>query len=459
MAGGYGTVGQPARIETAPNGPTMGGITEISTRYFFTKRALEVVMSEKRVQEPDSMDQLMELQSRLRELTEAKKAKWRELGRPLPDSVSPEASDPTHPDAGDTGQNGTGMAATPPGADAVSTPSAASVVGREMAGEVAVEKADATAGEMTGEKTETAVSAAPDPTDKRFARRRDASAEWAREARRKAGEARQWAGAFWRQAIGQVGDLTGGLGARHGKPRPRPGDPVTAEELIDDRSLGARLLGAAVFFVGVVAIGAVALVQLGKLEIPWLEDNALPAATATAGSGIDAAGGASLTEELSGEQNAADALEAEPDVGGSDTESVADVGPVASEGSSAALESEPASVIAGNESGSSETSEAVAREVLDFTRLQGELAFLIGEYDIVRDGFESGEVGCEELSARYTSVDSAHLLMSRVVARWRQVPYRQVKAYEEISGMVDGTLRHYAASGCGLDPSELPGGE
>jgi hypothetical protein len=456
MAGGYGTVGQPAKIETAQEGPAIGGITEISTRYFFTKRALEVVMSEKRVQEPDSMDQLMELQSRLRELTEAKKAKWRELGRPLPDSVSPEPSDPTHPDAADTGQNGTGMAASPPVADAVSTPS---VVAGEKAGEMAGETAGDTAGSMAGGKAETAFDAAPGPTDKRFARRRDATAEWGREARMKAGEARQWAAAFWRQAVGQVRDLTGGLGARHRKPKPRPGDPVTAEELIDDRSLGARLLGAAVFFVGLVAIGAVALVQLGKLEIPWLEDNALPAATATAGSGIDAAGGASLTEESSGEQNADDALEAEPEVGGSETESVTDVGPAASEGSSGALESEPASVIAGSESGSSETSEAVAREVLEFTRLQGELAFLIGEYDIVRNSFESGEAGCEELNTRYASVDSAHLLMSRVVARWRQVPYRQVKAYEEISGMVDGTLRHYAASGCGLDPSELPGGE
>jgi hypothetical protein len=160
------------------------------------------------------------------------------------------------------------------------------------------------ADEMAAEKRGPAVDTASDPTDRRFARRRDATTEWAREAQQKLKEARQLAGAFWRQAVGQVRDLTGGLGARHGKPRPRPGDPVTAEELIDDRSLGARLLGAAVFFVGLVAIGAVALVQLGKLEIPWLEDNALPAATATAGSGIDAASGTSLTEEPSGEQAA-----------------------------------------------------------------------------------------------------------------------------------------------------------
>lgn len=412
----------------------MGGITEVSTRYFFTKRALEVVMSERRVQEPDSMDRLMELQSRLRELTEAKKAKWRELGRPLPDSVSRGSSDPPHPDAGGSGQNGKAEAASPPGSDDASTPAEASAI----------------ADEKTGEKTELAVDAPSGPTDKRFPRRRDVTAEWAREAKQKVGEARQLAGAFWRQAVGQVRDLTGGLGTRQAKRRPRAGDPVTAEELIDDRSLGARLVGAAVFFVGLVAIGAVALVQLGKLEIPWLEDNALPAATATAGSGIDAAAGVSLTEELSGEQDADGAPETEPDV----------------EGSSSNLESQPLGEAAGSAAGAGEVagsaasaSETVTREVLEFTRLQGELAFLIGEYKIVRAAFESGEAGCEELNTHYTSIDSAHLLMSRVVARWREVPYRQVKAYEEISGMVDGTLRHYAASACGLDPSELPGGE
>ena len=418
----------------------MGGITEVSTRYFFTKRALEVVMSERRVQEPDSMDRLMELQSRLRELTEAKKAKWRELGRPLPDSVSRGSSDPPHPDAGGSGQNGKAEAASPPGSDDASTPAEASAI----------------AGEKTCEKTELAVDAPSGPTDKRFPRRRDVTAEWAREANQKVGEARQLAGAFWRQAVEQVRDLTGGLGTRQAKRRPRAGDPVTAEELIDDRSLGARLVGAAVFFVGLVAIGAVALVQLGKLEIPWLEDNALPAATATAGSGIDAASGASLTEQPSGEQDADGVPETEPDVEGSKTESVVDVGPVSSEGSSSSLESQPSGEAAGSDAGASET---VTREVLEFTRLQGELVFLIGEYEIVRAAFESGEAGCEELNTHYTSIDSAHLLMSRVVARWREVPYRQVKAYEEISGMVDGTLRHYAATACGLDPSELPGGE
>lgn len=399
-------------------------------------------MSERRVQEPESMDRLMELQSRLRELTEAKKAKWRELGRPLPDSVSAESSDPTQPDAGQTGQNGGSrpveasapVAASPSGLDAFATPVAASAI--------------------AGEKTEVAVDAASGPTDKRFARRRDATAEWAREAKQKVREARQLAGAFWRQAVGQVRDLTGGLGVRQGKPRPRPGDPVTAEELIDDRSLGARLLGAAVFFVGLVAIGAVALVQLGKLEIPWLEDNALPAATATTGAGIDAASEASLTVQPPGVQDSDVVLE--PDVESSETGSVVDVEPANSEGPSSNLEPEPSSGAVGSEAGASET---VAREVLEFTRLQGELAFLIGEYEIVRAAFESGEAGCEKLSTYYSSIDSAHLLMSRVVARWREVPYRQVKAYEEISGLVDGTLRHYAASGCGLDPSELPGAE
>ena len=423
----------------------MGGITEVSTRYFFTKRALEVVMSERRVQEPDSMDRLMELQSRLRELTEAKKAKWRELGRPLPDSVSRGSSDPPHPDAGGSGRNGTAEATSPPESDEASTPAAASAIAGEASTPVA---ASATAGEKAGEKTELAVDAPSGPTDKRFSRRRNATAEWAREAKKKVGEARQLAGAFWRQAVGQVRDLTGGLGTRQAKRRPRAGDPVTAEELIDDRSLGARLVGAAVFFVGLVAIGAVALVQLGKLEIPWLEDNELPAATATAGSGIDAASGAALTEEPSGEQDADGVPETEPD-GVPETEP--DV-----EGSSSSLESQPSGEAAGSDGGASRT---VTREVLEFTRLQGELAFLIGEYEIVRAAFESGEAGCEELNTHYTSIDSAHLLMSRVVARWREVPYRQVKAYEEISGMVDGTLRHYAASACGLDPSELPGGE
>jgi hypothetical protein len=415
-------------------------------------------MSERRVQEPDSMDRLMELQSRLRELTEAKKAKWRELGRPLPDGSSSERPDPPHPDAGPVGQNGAGLrasdlpdaragdakapgseAASPLEPDAVSTPVAASEIAREK----------------VGEQPDTASGAVSAPTDKRFARRRDVSSEWACRASRKLEEAGAYAAAFWRQAVAQVRDLTGGLGARNAKKKPRPGDPITAEELIDDRSLGARLLGAAVFFVGRVAIGAVALVQLGKLQIPWLDDNALPAATATARSVGDAASGASLTEESSGERGADRALESGPDMQASESGSVMDVGAGSSQGASANLEPEPSSEAAGSAAGASETA---AREVLEFTRLQGELAFLIGEYEIVRAAFESGEAGCEELNTHYTSIDSTHLLMSRVVARWREVPYRHVKAYEEISGLVDGTLRHYAASGCGLDPAELPGG-
>lgn len=417
------------------------------------------------------MDRLMELQSRLRELTEAKKAKWRELGKPLSDSAAPESSgstqpQPAHNGAGTSGSNSAGTGSVdaampaPPTRPAPVEASAADSTPRpapDAASPSVAASADATdTMDTTGEKGEPGVDPASGPGANRFARRRDVSAGWAGAARRKIAETRQFAGAFWRQAVGQVRDLTGGLGTRHAKRKPRPGDPVTAEELIDDRSLGARLLGAAVFFVGLVAIGAVALVQLGKLEIPWLEDNALPAATATAGSGIDAAGDASPLEQPSTAPEAERGLEVGPDMEGSEGETPVDAEPVSMDGPTTDPTSEPSNEAAGSNAG---VSEAMAREVREFTRLQGELAFLIGEYGIVRDAFENGDASCEELNTHYSSIDSTHLLMSRVVARWREVPYRQVKAYEEISGLVDGALRHYAASGCGLDPSELPDGE
>lgn len=421
-------------------------------------------MSERRVQEPESMDRLMELQSRLRELTEAKKAKWRQLGKPLPDDASPGSSESTHPQPVRTGAETNGgdaggarsvdavMPAPATGHDPGEGSASTSRHGSDEALPPEVSAVAFSPSESLGELAHDASS----PTVNRFVRRRDASSEWAREARKRISEIRQFAGAFWRQAVGQARDLTGGLGARHAKPKRRPGDPVTAEELIDDRSLGARLLGAAVFFVGLVAIGAVALVQLGKLEIPWLEDNALPAATATAGSGSDAAGEAPLREGPSVPLETDGAPEVGADMEGSEIGAAAGTEPVSMEGAPPDPGSGPPSEAVGTDS---DLSEAVAREVREFTRLQGELAFLIGEYEIVRDAFESGDASCEELNAHYSSIDSTHLLMSRVVARWREVPYRQVKAYEEISGLVDGTLRHYAASGCGLDPSELPRGE
>lgn len=414
------------------------------------------------------MDRLMELQSRLRELTEAKKAKWRELGKPLPDSASQESSvstdtQPVQNGAGTSSSDSAGTAsvdAAMPAPATASVEASASASPSPYGSDEAPRSAGASAvaSDTVGEKAELAVDDASGPRANRFVRRRDASSEWAREARRRISEARRFAGAFWRRAVGQARDLTGGLGTRHTKPKPRPGDPVTAEELIDDRSLGARLLGAAVFFVGLVAIGAVALVQLGKLEIPWLEDNALPAATATAGSGSAAAGEVSLPEHPSvlPETDGDGGLEVGADMEGSEIGTAVGAEPASTEGTPSDPGSGPPREAVGSDSGSSE---AVAREVREFTRLQGELAFLIGEYEIVRDAFESGDASCEELTAHYSSIDSAHLLMSRVVARWREVPYREVKAYEEISGLVDGTLRHYAASGCGLDPSELPDGE
>lgn len=423
-------------------------------------------MSEKRVQEPDSMDRLMELQSRLRELTEAKKAKWRELGTPLPEAGSATPPSSTHEVSGRNGAGedargsaGPRTATSPTELAEPSTPAQPSTPA-EPSGSVATQTpgaVSAIAAENTAaEKTEAPIADSSHLIDRRFARRRDSAAEWSQALKRTAGEARKLAGAFWRQAVGRARDLTGGLGTPKGKPRPRRGDPVTAEELIDDRSLGARLLGAAVFFVGLVSIGAVALVQLGKLEIPWLEDNALPAATATAGSGIDVSGGAPLPKRPSATTDSGVALQAGGEEESPETGAMDYVAAGSAERSSADLRSESSSADGRLEAAASE---ALAREVLEFTRLQGELAFLLGEYEIARAAFERGEADCEELNTHYSSVDSAHLLLSRVVARWREVPYRQVKAYEEISGMVDGTLRHFAASGCGLNPSELPGGE
>ncbi len=431
-------------------------------------------MSEKRAPEPDRMERLMELQSRLRELTEEKKARWERLGQPLPEvesvrvpvrSPAPPGPDSPPPPANSPGPpdhpgppDSSGMSSHPDAAAAASTPI---THGRTAASGAPTREAAGTQAATTAQPIS---SVGPPPSAEeppRFSRRRGTSSGKAREAWELWAAARATARAAWafiRRSIEQVGDLSGALGAlgaHRAKPKVRPGDPITAEDLIDDRSLSARLLGAAVFFVGLVAIGAVALIQLGKLQVPWLEDNALPAATGAAdvrpernapGSGAtvgDAAAEPGTGAEPGDRRRGEEGQEATEPVAGAVAAGTGSAEAGAGVGAAGDLARAPG--------GSTDS-----RQSRDFDRLRGELAFRLGEYEIVRAEFERGGAGCDELTSNYRRVDDAHLLVSRVVARWREVPWSQVKAYDELSESVDRVLMDYAASGCRLEESQLP---
>lgn len=431
-------------------------------------------MSEKRAPEPDRMERLMELQSRLRELTEEKKARWERLGQPLPEvesvrmpvrSPAPAGRDRPPQLANSPGPldhpgppDSPGTSSRPDVAAAASTPI---THGRTAASGAPTREATGT---QAGTAAQPASSGGPPPSAEeppRFARRRGTSSGKAREASKLWAAARATARAAWaftRRSIEQVGDLTGALGA-HGahkaKPKVRPGDPITAEDLINDRSLSARLLGAAVFFVGLVAIGTVALIQLGKLQVPWLENNALPAATGAAEVRPvrSAPGSGAADREAAPEPRAGDEPGDRPygEEGEEAAEPVAGAGAAGSRSAEAGAGVGAAGDLAGALGGSADS-----RQSRDFDRLRGELAFRLGEYEIVRAEFERGGAGCDELTSHYRRVDDAHLLVSRVVARWREVPWSQVKAYDELSESVDRVLMDYSTSGCGLEESQLP---
>jgi len=106
--------------------------------------------------------------------------------------------------------------------------------------------------------------------------------------------------------------------------------------------------------------------------------------------------------------------------------------------------------------GPTDVEEAFTPEVREFARLQGDLAFRIGEYEITRSEFGRGKTDCKALSAGFERVDRAHLVISRVVARWRERPERQSQAYSELSTLLDDVRRHYEASGCAPFDSPLP---
>ncbi len=397
------------------------------------------------------MERLMELQSRLRELTEARKDEWRRMGDPLPDGDSldagPETADPSAVGAASADGNGT-------------SPEPVVTQASDAVGDVPLVEA----AEVAVQAAEVAVRAAETGGPGAFARRRGLQAKAVTEALQRglaqAGAvARESAETFSRQVAGRVRDLSGGIGTGKQPPRPRPGDPITAEELINDKSLSARLLGAAVLLVGVLVYGGVVLVQFGKLEIPWLDDNALPAATSRTPpipGGAAAAVGFSDRGSDAAEENGVDGESR------GDAPAAAEDIPGASPGEGSGSDSAPSGDAEQPASGepiatpSASSGETTSPEVLEFTRLQGDLAFRVGEYELARADFEQGSADCGVLSERYAKVDSSHLVLSRVVARARGLPNRQEEAYEELSALLDGVLRHYSASGCGLDPSELP---
>jgi hypothetical protein len=264
---------------------------------------------------------------------------------------------------------------------------------------------------------------------------------------------RQIAGQAWADARGALAR------SRTPKRRPRPGDPITAEDLIDDRGVGARLLGAAVYVVGLAVIGVVILFQAGKVDLPQLNSGDLPAATSgrVAPSGRAAPSGEAAPSEGTGARlegndgpsgSAEDRFES-PDEAAPATGSLD--GPTG-----AAVEAAKGAFVGPALEGFTDVEEAFSPEVREFARLQGDLAFRIGEYEITRSEFGRGKAECKALSAGFERVDRAHLVISRVVARWREPPERQSQAYSELSTLLDDVRRHYEASGCAPFDSPLP---
>jgi hypothetical protein len=386
------------------------------------------------------MERLLKLQTKLRELTEAKKANWRRQGfspqqaAPLPprphDAASASSAPPqtsSAPASPDTPAASSARAgSTAPGTDAQPPDTEARASDAELAVATDAELAVATEALRTGAAV--VLSAA-------------------------ATKVRQIAGQAWADARGALGR------SRRPKRRPRPGDPITPEELIDDRGVGARLLGAVVYLVGLAVIGVVILGQFGKVDLPQLDSGDLPAATsgrvapsgraAPAGGVAPSAGTEARLEGDDGPSGSAEDGSKQPDEAAPATGSPD--GPTG-----AAVEAAKGSFVGPALEGLTDVEEAFSPEVRDFARLQGDLAFRIGEYEITRSEFGRGKADCKALSAGFERADRAHLVISRVVARWRERPERQSQAYRELSTLLDDVRRHYEASGCPPVDRPLP---
>jgi len=403
-------------------------------------------MSEGRTQDQEQMERLLKLQTKLRELTEAKKANWRRQG------FSPQQAAPLPPRPHDTAS----ASSVPPQASSSSasldTPTAGSP------------RAESTAPGTDGRGPST--DGQPPATE---ARASDAELAVATEALRTgaaivlsaaATKVRQIAGRMWADARGALAR------SRRPKRRPRPGDPITAEDLIDGRGVWARLLGAAVYLVGLAVIGVVILFQAGKVDLPQLDSGDLPAATsgraassgrmAPSGRAVPSGGEApsEVTEAwLDGDEGPSGSAE-----DGSESPDAAAPATGAPDGPTGApLEEVGKGLVVGpGLEGLTDVEEAFTPEVREFARLQGDLAFRIGEYEITRSEFGRGKADCKALSAGFERVDRAHLVISRVVARWRERPERQSQAYNELSTLLDNVRRHYEGSGCAPFDSPLP---
>ena len=386
-------------------------------------------MSEGRTQNQEQMERLLKLQTKLRELTEAKKANWRRQG------FSPQQAAPLPPRP-HAAAAASATSAPPPASSALASPGTPADSSAR-----AGSTAPATDAQLPATEAELAVATE--------ALRTGAAVVLCVAATK----VRQIAGQAWADARGALAR------SRTPKRRPRPGDPITAEDLIDDRGVGARLLGAAVYVVGLAVIGVVILVQLGKVDLPQLDSGDLPAATSgrVAPSGIAAPSGeAALSERtearLEGKEgpsgSAEDGFEP-PDEAAPATGSLD--GPTG-----AAVEASKGAFVGPALEGLTDVEKAFSSEVREFARLQGDLAFRIGEYEITRSEFGRGKAECKALSAGFERVDRAHLVISRVVARWREPPERQSQAYSELSTLFDDVRRHYEASGCAPFDSPLP---
>jgi len=398
-------------------------------------------MSEGRTQNQEQMERLLKLQTKLRELTEAKKANWRRQG------FSPQRAAPLPPrphDAASASSAPPQASSSPASPDA---PAASSARARSIA--------PGTDGQRPA--TEARASDAEVATDAELAVATGAELAVATDALRAgaavvlsaaATKVRQIAGQVWADARGALGR------SRTLKRRPKPGDPITAEELIDDRGVGARLLGAAVFLVGLAVIGVVILLQAGKVDLPQLDSGDLPAATsgraAPSGGAAPSEGAEAQLEGDAGPSGSAEDRSESPD------EAAPAKGSLDGPTGAAAGAAQGPLVGAQAFEGLTDVEEAFSPEVREFTRLQGNLAFLIGEYEITRGEFGRGEADCKALSAGFERVDRAHLVISRVVARWRERPERQSQAYSELSTLLDDVRSRYEASGCAPFDRPLP---
>ncbi len=380
-------------------------------------------MSEGRTQSKEQMERLLKLQTKLRELTEARKANWRRQG------FSPQQAAPLPPRPHDT-------------ASASSAPPQASSAPASPGTPVASSGSTSPATDGQPPATEAPATEAELAVATKALRTGAAVVLSA-----VATKVRQIAGQAWADARGALAR------SRTPKRRPRPGDPITAEELIDDRGVGARLLGAAVYLVGLAVIGVVVLAQFGKVDLPQLDSGDLPASTSGR---VAPSGGVAPSEgteaRLEGDERPSRSAqegsespdEAAPATGSPD-------GPTG-----AAVEATKGLLVGPAFESLTDVEEAFSPKVREFTRLQGDLAFRIGEYEITRSEFGRGEADCEALSTGFERVDRAHLVISRVVARWRERPERQSQAYSELSTLLDDLRRHYEASGCAPVDRPLP---